>query len=780
MKIEVIARKTADGKTQSLTAHSANVAQVSTSNSQYPKISMLVAYLHDLGKLSEEFQDYIRSGGERGSVIHAWQGAFFANDIFTDNDLASILLKEVISFCITAHHNYLSDGVSPDGTTGFYDKLTNIDAEKYHYNEIKSKISKDETKKLIELFDEAKSEISGMVERVRKVYTNKNSSNFALGLFLKYIYSCLIDADRFDAYLFNMGEKYETHQVNWDFLIETFEKGISGFSADTPINKIRKSISDKCLHASNKPTAIYHFTVPTGGGKTLSSLRFALNHCKKYNKKRIIYIIPYLSIIEQTAASIRAILDLPEENDIVLEHHSNIVQAEDESANELRKLSSSRWSAPIIITTMVQFLETVMSARAGKLRKFHSMADAVLIFDEIQSLPTKTIHCFNETITFLSKIHNSTIVLCSATQPTLEDTQRKNLSLAEKPELIDCLDDFKDIKRVMVKALPNKNTESTAQFIVNKANEHGNCLVIVNTKKAALTLFNHLIESNLDHKVLHLSTSMCPAHRKDIINQIKKGLKNNERIICVSTQLIEAGVDISFSCVVRSMAGLDSIAQAAGRCNRHGESSIPKSVYTFQLDDENLEKLPDIDSGRLVATEIIAGIPVTTDLLDKSVMDKYYREYFNNKEIQMDYPTSLDISIYTMLSNGDNARIRYKNLTGQQFNHVFFHSFYSADNNFSVIDNSTKSVVVLYKEAQNLVSRYKNLPKEVVTREKLSILRRLQQYSVGLYDYQIKLLMEQRALTMLDAESGVLCLNEIHYSANTGVVLEIVQDSLII
>ena len=247
------------------------------------------------------------------------------------------------------------------------------------------------------------------------------------------------------------------------------------------------------------------------------------------------------------------------------------MEPENENASMIRRLTAARWDSPIIITTMVRFMETVMSSKSGVLRKFASMADSVIIFDEIQSMPVKAVHCFNEVVTFLSKILNTTIVLCSATQPTLEATQRTNLILDNNAKLIDCGDEFQNIKRVTVTPESEKDCVSAADFILEKANANGNCLVIVNTKKTAFEIYNQLIRQSTDFEVLHLSTSMCQSHRVQVINLLKESLKNQKRIICVSTQLIEAGVDISFSCVIRAMSGLDSIAQAAGRCNRNGK-----------------------------------------------------------------------------------------------------------------------------------------------------------------------------------------------------------------
>lgn len=778
---QVIARKNSYGKTQILDEHLKNVAKISSSISHYPNTAKLIAYLHDLGKLSDEFQIYIKNGGERGSIIHAWQGALLANELFVDNSQSAQILKEIIGFCVTAHHNYLDDGVSPDGNAKYYEKISKTTDPKYYFEEIKRKIADDDREIFLKLFNDAKPEISDFIAQIRVVYRSQNSAHFALGLFVKYIYSCLVDADRLDAYLFDIGEGFESAKPDWDNLIKIFEANIANFSNDSKIDHVRKSVSDKCKFAAEKETNIYHLSVPTGGGKTLSSLRFALHHCKKYEKKRIIYVIPYLSIIDQTSNNLRDILNLTEDNDIIFEHHSNIVEPEDEKASEIRKLSAARWDSPLIITTMVQFMESVMSAKAGKLRKFAAMADSVIIFDEIQSLPIKTIHCFNEIVSFLSKILNSTIILCSATQPTLEQTQRTNLLLSDTPKLIDCDEDFKDVKRVVVKTESEKDCVSASQFILQKAIENGNCLVIVNTKKSALDIYNQLKKTAEGFELLHLSTSMFPAHRLQIINRIKNSLKTGTKIICVATQLVEAGVDLSFSCVIRALSGLDSIAQAAGRCNRNGESTEPKTVYTFSLIDENLDKLHDIKSGKETTTQIIQKKEDDTDLLGEPVMTEFYQQYFKGKDSQMDYSTpSYRETVYAMLSENNYGKDNYKNIIGKRFPHFLAQAFHSADSNFSLIDKNTQSVVVACEEAENLFAEYCKEPAGVFTKNKVLIIKKLQKFSIALYEWQINILTEQNALSRPNEETGIIFLSAVYYSPETGVVMEASQDNLIV
>lgn len=775
-----VARKRNDGAIQSLQEHSKNVAMISAAISHYPNVSKLLAYLHDLGKLSTDFQDYILNGGERGSVIHAWQGAFLAGELFKDDSETAKLLKEIIGFCVAAHHNHLEDGVSSDGTTDHFDKFFNASAEKYSLHTIREKITKTEKAELQALFEHAKQEINSVISQIHEIYKDYDSANFALGLFVKYLFSCFVDADRLDAYLFDVNEQYEEPNVSWEHLIQVFEGRISRFEIRNEMDMIRKSVSEKCRDAAERETGIYQLSVPTGGGKTFSSFRFALHHAQRKGKKRIIYVIPYLSIIDQTARNLREILGLQEDNLVIFEHHSNIMEPEDEEAAEIRKLTTARWDSPIIITTMVQFLETVMSSKSGKLRKLHSMADSVIIFDEIQSIPVKAIHCFNEIVTFLSKILNATVILCSATQPAFEYTKRKNLMLSEPAKLIECRDDFKNMKRVTVCPVGEKDFESASDFILEKAEENENCLVIVNTKVSALKIFECLKHKTDDFQILHLSTSMCPAHRLQQISKMEKCLKNNQKIICVSTQLIEAGVDVSFACVVRTMAGLDSIAQAAGRCNRNGESTIPKKVYAFALKDENLDKLLDIKSGKEATMQIIQNYHDEQDLLDEEVMTEFYKKYFSKKGDQMDYPTKEVQTIYSMLSGNKYGKKNYQNRTGNPFPYCIPYAFHSADKNFSVIDDNTKSVVVIFGDSERLIDAYRKEPEGIFTKEKARILKQLQKYSVSLYEWQLKRYMEENALYTLDEDTGVIILARNYYSQEVGIVFDADEDELIV
>lgn len=496
----------------------------------------------------------------------------------------------------------------------------------------------------------------------------------------------------------------------------------------------------------------------------MASLNFALHHALETGKRRIIYVIPYLSITSQTVATFRNMLGLDADSNIVLEHYStaglqnsgntgSIGTSEEEDVKERqRKLASERWDNPIIVTTMVEFLETVMSARGTKLRKFHNMANSVIIFDEIQSLPLNIINPFNEVVSFLSTILDSTILLCSATQPLLERTARKNLRLSDEPDLIDNTDGYEEkLKRTrIIASQESKSCEELANIIYEQALRNGNCLSIVNTKSEARKMYQCLQELNADgqFELIHLSTAMCGKHRADQLARIKvlTDPHDSKPVICVSTQLIEAGVDLSFACVVRAMAGLDSIMQAAGRCNRNGESKEIKDVYVYPLQGEERFKdyLPEIHRGKKLTLQIMGEHP-DADLLSTGMLNEFYGMLLQSEDRDggnslLDGPLwkkeNAGKTIYELLAYNESQRKQFENNTmGERYNPFFAQAFKTVGNEYRVIPKITHNVVVPYGNAMELL----DMLGHGELREKIAILRRLQEYTVSLFDYEYKI-----------------------------------------
>ncbi|HSV31346.1 MAG TPA: helicase-related protein, partial [Atribacteraceae bacterium] len=427
--------------------------------------------------------------------------------------------------------------------------------------------------------------------------------------------------------------------------------------------------------------------------------------------------------------------------DYILEHHSNFITPDDESEAQTYRFLTDRWNQPIIITTMVQFLESVYSHKGGNLRKLHNMMNAVFIFDEVQSLPVKCVHLFNNTINYLRTFGNCTALLCTATQPLIDKVERP-IHFSSPSELIaDTGEAFKKLKRTRIVDSTVKSgysTEALRDFVLEKLDAVGNCLVILNTKKDVANLYravkNYINEDKETQiKLVHLSTSMCPAHRMEAIDSMQqeegnKKMLKRERILCISTQLIEAGVDISFACVVRALAGLDSIAQAAGRCNRNGEEPNGREVYIVNLAEENLSKLPDIKCGSDVTSRILDE-PVD-DLLSHAVMNRYYQEYFYKRRDKMDYSYNNGY-IYDLLSENKKGSGTYINSGDKAPFPALRQAFQTAGEQFYVIEKGTAAVLVPYGRGTEIAEKYS----AAKLRNKSKLLREMGRYSVSLYSH---------------------------------------------
>lgn len=786
-----ISRITEDGREQPTRQHlqeSAEYAYNIGKKFAVSEICRTTALFHDMGKVSSEFVEYLKDsymkrklGNKlygKGSVVHSTQGAkFLYESQSSGNNLIAALAREISAICIANHHGSLMDGISPCGDTPFRDRLAR-ENDGLHYAEVLRAAEKEHisTSSVPDTFKRCGSELR---EFIKTCKANNLNAAFMLHLLTKSVFSCLVDSDRYNAYCFeiNKAPEKEIQLPPWEDYAQRLEQIISTFSADSDINIIRHDISEKCLCAANRPKGIYRLDVPTGGGKTLSSLRFALNHATIHEAEHVIYVIPYLSVLEQTAKDIREALHFQPADDFILEHHSNLIISENQEEAQAHRLLTDRWDSPIIITTMVQFLESIYSSKSSDLRKFHNMANAVFIFDEVQSLPLKCTYLFNEAVNYLHYCAGCSILLCTATQPPLDEAERP-IYLSKPSALIsDMSESFHKLKRTQIvpSTVPGGySTDKLQQFVLDKFSKEGNCLVILNTKKDAAKLYYSLecyIQANPQAQIelIHLSTAMCPAHRLDTIKAIKERKQKNT--LCISTQLIEAGVDISFGCVIRAIAGLDSIAQAAGRCNRNGEDPNGKNVYIVNIAEENLSMLPDIKCGADITYRILAES--TPDLLSPTVIERYYKEYFYKQKSQMSYPVSEAGNLYDLLSINQKGIGAYQNKGGTK-PPALWQAFQTAGDLFSVMERRTISVLVPYADGIELAEKYKRA--EVKRRSNL--LRQIGRYSVSLYPYEVEKLDELGALTLIDDE--ILTLDTRYYSDKLGVIFDTSTELLII
>ena len=505
--------------------------------------------LHDLGKYSTEFQKKIQNDtNER--VDHSTAGAKVCNE---KGGYYSIL-----SYCIAGHHAGLPD---------------------YGNTAIGNSLCGRCNKKICD-FENYKNEIQiPQLHTDPIVFDPTKNMDFSLSVFIRMLYSCLVDADFLDTESFMKNENTgrvpgETMQV----LEKKLEHHIASWLNNRELESIngrRTEILAHCIEMGEREQGIYHLTVPTGGGKTIASLAFALRHAVKHQMDRIIYVIPYTSIIEQNAQVFREIIGA--EN--VLENHCNVEYKDSEEFYPMQ-LASENWDKPVVVTTNVQFFESLFGNKSSKCRKLHNIANSVVIFDEAQMLPMDYLKPCVSALQELVDNYASSIVLCTATQPALDtffsSKNNKIIELCPRME-----EQFRFFKRVTYEKIGKLSQKE----LIMRMKKNQRILCIVNTKKTAQELYKKLQEEG--ENIYHLSTNMYPQHRKRVLKMIRERLDRNEKCIVVSTSLVEAGVDLDFDTVYRQIAGVDSIIQAAGRCNRNGKKDLAESkVYIFDLVDE--------------------------------------------------------------------------------------------------------------------------------------------------------------------------------------------------
>ena len=560
-----------DGKVQSLLKHMTGVAERSerfASKIGLGKHGRLIGLLHDLGKYSDIFQHYIKSAeglldpdeddyldahGMKGKIDHSTAGAQFVYNKVINSGNEGRLIGQILSLCIASHHSGLIDCLNPDAKDVFSARMNKWD-DRTHFREVCQKADAEilnESQRLLLSQDL----VQTLKTTLKKIHVPEEKSDistyFKQGLLIRFLFSCLTDADGLDSADFeeprlsklrNNG-KYRS----WDELIARLERRLSEFQQQKEIDKLRTQISEDCLHFAKKPKGIYLLTVPTGGGKTLASLRFALHHAKERNLDRVIYVIPFTTIIDQNAEEVRRFLEDRDAGGsyldrVVLEHHSNLTPEEE---TWQQKILSQDWDAPVVFTTNVQLLETLFGGGTRNARRMHQLAKSVLIFDEIQTLPVRCVHMFNNAINFLVHYCESTVVLCTATQPLLNHVDKKQGALKIAPEkeiMPDVGRLFSDLKRVKIEDSRKSGgwtSGEVADLANNELGNKGSVLLIVNTKKAAQELYDKC-RQKIHTEAYHLSTSMCPAHRMEVLGLIRSCLDptNHRPVLCISTLYI--------------------------------------------------------------------------------------------------------------------------------------------------------------------------------------------------------------------------------------------------
>ena len=652
--------------------------------------------LHDLGKFKTDFQNYIRqsSGFDCeesddfgvGKVDHSAAGAIWAN-----KNIPQIGL--LLSYIIAGHHSGLPD---------YFNKSS-----------LCNRLAKEENLTL-SFENGGKEFLNDMQLPTLKTAPVKNPRD--LHLWVRMLFSCLVDADFLDTERFMSPENFALREKSISLKelqarFDSFMFKMSQNAPSTEINKIRAEILSDCREGAMSEPGLFSLTVPTGGGKTLASMGFALDHAIKYGKSRIIVAIPYTSIIEQTADVYKNVFKNGNEDlsNVVLEHHSNL---DPDKETTKSKLVSENWNAPIVVTTNVQLLESLFAAKTSRCRKIHNIANSVIILDEAQMLPPEYLKPILGALESLTTDFGCSVVLCTATQPTLQGhigsapaphgkggfeglPPNKVRELIKSPQEL-----FEKMNRTSVKYIPQKmdSWENVAEQLI----QYDQVLCIVNTRKDCKALYDAMPSDTI-----HLSASMCGQHRSNLIAEIKRKLKNGEPIRVVSTQLVEAGVDIDFPVVYRAMAGLDSVAQAAGRCNREGKLN-QGHVFVFNPFKEPPDGFLALgaQATRLVIeAKQLEHIPLSQDLFSI-----YFKTYYNRISSfdRNDISGSLDL-------RANNLKVEFKTV---------------ADKFQLIDDKAQKSVVVWYSD--NKVNSHELIAQLKAIGLRRELMRKLQRCTVNI------------------------------------------------
>ncbi|NLV46327.1 MAG: CRISPR-associated helicase Cas3' [Candidatus Hydrogenedentes bacterium] len=633
------------------------------------------AWLHDFGKSDPAFQAYLlRENGlddtgydetGRGRINHSSAGAALSIEKLGQH------VGKVLAYLVAGHHAGLPDWHSSD--TGNAALSLRLREGEDNLNHIREKADM----------------VHFSLDESTRPPCWANSENFHL--WMRMLYSCLVDADYLDTEAFmngNLaGERAQFPAL--DVLKASFDAYMTEKvrnAATTPVNEIRQHILTACRERAKEPPGLFSLTVPTGGGKTLSGMAFALEHAIRHGKTRIIYVIPYTSIIEQTARELKRIFG----DESVVEHHSNL-NPEVETQRSI--LAAENWDAPIIVTTNVQFFESLYAAKPGRCRKIHNLVNSVVILDEAQLLPPNLLKPCVDVINLLTRYFKVTLLLATATQPSLPGLDTTVEIMPDTASL------YSSLKRTNILFPDNLNNSTTWEEIAADLCRHEQVLCIVNTRKDCLTLYNLLPEG-----AIHLSALMCGEHRSLVIDDIKRQLQAEKPVKVVSTQLVEAGVDMDFPVVYRALSGLDSIAQAAGRCNREGKLN---------------------EQGRLGEVHVfVPPTPAPRGLLRKG--EDTSRSLFASLGFDMDAPDIFQRYFSLFYARVNDLGNEYYEWLVRDVNPGIALHFRTAAEHFRLIDDRAyRPVLVQYGGNEKLLNTLR------IIGPKRDVMRKLQRYTVN-------------------------------------------------
>ncbi len=784
---------------QSVEAHNAAVAQYAMRCLAPAGLSDAVrpaALVHDAGKFTPASCDYQWDAARgkpvrRGSVIHTFQGCRLLLERHNPYPTEyADLTSELLAYAAAAHHGLFdlysphpntckrSDKSGPQTMHGFHDRIQREGIQYAHARRTLLEKEMDEPM-LRQMFLDANNclepvyqKLEGMADPQTRQYADSEYS-FYLGLLSRLLLSAVIEGDRRDTAEFMTGARFpdppEDLHAFWHGRLLHMETMLDRFSKDTPIQRARRAISDQCRAFAEMPRGVYRLHVPTGSGKTLSSLRFALAHAAKHGKRRIFFVAPLLTILEQNAKIWREYIG---SDDMVLEHHSNVFHTDDTDPETLnrRELLEESWDVPVVITTMVQFLNTLFSGGTACIRRFWALCDSVIVLDEVQTIPTHMLTLFNLAVNFLSEVCGATFVLCSATQPCLEKAVHPLLHLPQDVVPYDSKL-WEPFRRTQIVPCGNKSPEQIEAFCEEVLQACSSLLIVCNKRSQAKALFDALSRT---HACFHLSASMCPAHRRDTLRAITQSLERSKsggaKTVCVSTQVIEAGVDVSFARVIRITAGLDNIIQSAGRCNRNGESDIPAPVYVVSWNAESLDHLQSIARAKAATVALLEAYRrdparFRSDLSGDAAAAFYYSSLYTNLEKDhQDYiPPGKTYSLFDLLSENDSCQPEN---TEEIPPFVLCQSFRTAGQLFQVFDENSESVMSPYGEGADLIAELASAGESASIAFLQDWLQRAKPYMLSVYPYQMHVLEKEGMYSI--ANIRILCPEQ--YDTSAGLV----------
>ena len=699
-------------------SHACNVGGMAAGFAAYfgaQEIARATGLLHDVGKYSPLFDK--RLHGDPKRVDHSTAGAKIAVECW------GVRLGKMMAFCIAGHHAGLANGAGAgDGRSTLQQRLDwQFGADIPKLDEVwRQEIDLPETLPAPSVKPDA-----------------GDHPHFTCAFFIRMLYSCLVDADFLDTEAFYAKlEQRETvrgghpdlemlRPVFFDF-INAFRRRATQAPQETEeqqrnaaLNRLRGEILDYAVAQAQQDTGLFSLTVPTGGGKTFTSMAFALEHAKAHGLRRVIYVIPFTSIIEQNAAEFRkAFGELGEQ--AVLEHHSTFDDGklQNEATQDKLRLASENWDAPIVVTTAVQFFESLFADRSSRCRKLHNITGSVIILDEAQMLPLNLLLPIMQAIKELAQNYHCSVVMCTATQPAVQTENGfycgfENVrEIAPKPTAL-----FDKLRRTTVQHIGIQ----TDTDLLAKLGEHPQILVIVNNRRHARSLYDQA--KHLDG-TFHLTTLMCAKHRSKKLDEIRGRLKNGKPCRVIATSLIEAGVDVDFPLVMRAEAGLDSVAQAAGRCNREGKRPSENSFVWIFAPEEKWKAPPELAAQAAVMR--LTADSFSDDLLSTQAVAAYFAELYQLKGSEL-----------------DNKKIlKMHNDTGQSLDFPF----QAIADKFRMIESHMQPLIIPFDvDAENLISSLHHADHVG------GLLRKLQPYTVQI---------PEKALTALYKAGRIEPINE--------------------